>query len=150
MLKYNDYCLFTVCKDLVEVGYDRDDMDCDSYFHVPSYETGKDCYMCPGIPRADRGSAFSRSNYVPRISLYEAQKWLREEKDVYVSVMPEYNEFSPVKGVVWRLEVVYWKDDEVGYVTVEWKDGDYCVACFDDYNEALLEGIKEAIKILKR
>lgn len=138
MLKYNDYCLFTVCKDLVEVGYDWDDMDGDSYFHVPSYEEGKDCYICPGIPVEDRRSKFSRSNYVPKISLYDAQKWLREEKCVYVSVIPEYNEFSPVKGVVWRLEVAYWKY------------GSYNVVCFNDYNEALSEGIKEAIKFLKR
>lgn len=74
MLKYDDYCAYTICKDLVGVGYDRDDMDGDSYFHVSSYEAGKDCYMCPGIPREDRGSVFSRSNYVPMISVYEAQK----------------------------------------------------------------------------
>lgn len=83
------------------------------------------------------------------ILLYEAQKWLREEKEIYVSVVPEYNEFGLVKGVVWRLEVIYWKDDEFGYETIEWLNDNYTVSCFDDYEEALSEGIKEAVKILK-
>ena len=92
-----------------------------------------------------------RNTYIPRISLYEAQQWLREVKEVYVSVIPEYNEFRPVKGVKYRLEVAHWKDYDFGYETIEWLDEEepHAVCCFDSYEEALLEGIKEAIKILK-
>ena len=84
------------------------------------------------------------------ILLYEAQKWLRE-KEIYVSVIPEYNEFGLVKGVKYRLEVAHWKDDDFGYETIEWLDEEepHVVYCFDSYEEALLEGIKEAIKLLK-
>ena len=84
------------------------------------------------------------------ILLYEAQKWLRE-KEIYVSVIPEYNEFRPVKGVKYRLEVAHWKNDDFGYETIEWFDEEelHIVCCFDSYEEALLEGIKEAVKILK-
>lgn len=83
------------------------------------------------------------------ISLYEAQKWLREAKEVYVTVIPEYNDYRPIKGVKYRLEVAHWKDDEFGYETIEWKDEDYTVSLFETYEEALSEGIKEAVKILK-
>ena len=85
------------------------------------------------------------------ISLYEAQKWLREEKEVYVTVIPEYNDYRPVKGVKYRLEVAYWKDDEFGYETIEWLDEEcpHTIITFDLYEEALSEGIKEAVKILK-
>ena len=85
------------------------------------------------------------------VHLYDAQKWLREKKEVYVSVIPEYNEFGPVKGVKYRLEVAHWKDDDFGYETIEWLDEEepHVVCCFDSYEEALLEGIKEAIKLLK-
>lgn len=87
----------------------------------------------------------------PHILLYEAQKWLREEKEVYVSVIPEYNEYCPVKGIVYRLEIAYWKDDEFGYETVEWLDEEEsCVVHrFESYEQALAEGIKKAINILK-
>lgn len=85
------------------------------------------------------------------ITLYEAQKWLREEKEVHVTVIPEYNEFGPIKGVKYRLEVAYWKDDEFGYETIEWLDEEcpHTIITFDSYEEALSEGIKEAVKILK-
>ena len=68
-----------------------------------------------------------------------------------MSVVPEYNEFGPVKGVKYRLEVVHWKDDEFGYETIEWLDEEcpHTIITFDSYEEALSEGIKEAVKILK-
>lgn len=86
-----------------------------------------------------------------KVSLYEAQKWLREEKEVYVTVIPEYNEFCSIKGVKYRLEVAHWKDDEFGYETIEWLDKEepHTVITFDSHEEALSEGIKEAVKILK-
>ena len=85
------------------------------------------------------------------IQLYEAQKWLREAKEVYVTVIPEYNDFRPIKGVKYRLEVTHWKDDEFGYETIEWLDEEcpHTIITFDSYEEALSEGIKEAVKILK-
>lgn len=85
------------------------------------------------------------------IKLYEAQKWLRKAKEVYVTVIPEYNDFRPIKGVKYRLEVTHWKDDEFGYETIEWLDEErpHTIITFDSYEEALSEGIKEAVKILK-
>lgn len=85
------------------------------------------------------------------ISLYEAQKFLREEKEAYVTVIPEYNEFGPIKGVKYRLEVAYWKDDEFGYETIEWLDEEcpHTIITFDSYEEALSEGVRQAIEILK-
>lgn len=85
------------------------------------------------------------------IHLYDAQKWLREEKETYVTIIPEYNEFGPIKGVKYRLEVAHWKDDEFGYETIEWLDEEcpHTIITFDSYEEALSEGIKEAVKILK-
>ena len=84
-----------------------------------------------------------------RVPLYLAQKWLREEKEVYVIVIPEYNDYRPVKGVKYRLEVAHWRDDKFGYETMKWKDEDYTVSCFDDYEEALAEGVRASIKILE-
>ena len=66
------------------------------------------------------------------ISLYEAQKWLREEKDIIV--YPEKNSFG------WYYAIHY----NVGKVHQLKYSEEY-----DTYEEALSEGIKEAVKILK-
>ena len=64
--------------------------------------------------------------------LYEAQKWLREEKNIIV--YPEKNCFG------WYYAIHY----NVGEVhQLKFSDE------YDSYEDALLEGIKEAVKILK-
>ena len=83
--------------------------------------------------------------------LYDAQKWLREEKRICVEVD------CCAGGYVWELCKAYHKDWFSGGTTI------YTHCCednainpllndcgkYDSYEEALLEGIKEAIKILK-
>ncbi|MBQ3023605.1 MAG: hypothetical protein IJD91_09905 [Clostridia bacterium] len=84
------------------------------------------------------------------VLLYDAQKWLREEKEVEVAIIPEYNEFAPVKGVQYRVWVSHWKDDEFGYETIEIVDEETRIPfLYKTYTEALSEGIKEAVEILK-
>ena len=129
MLKNNDYCDYETSVALKELGYDDStDLRYNSYGSLGNFLSG-----------------------VKAPTLYEAQKWLREEKEIYVSVIPEYNEFSPIKGVKYRLEVAHWKDDEFGYETIEWLDEEcpHTIITFDSYEEALSEGIKEAVKLLK-
>ena len=78
---------------------------------------------------------------VSTFTLYEAQKWLREEKGIYV-----------------MIEAPWETDDGLGWshiccnkpLTIE--DQEVCFATggfFDSYEEALLEGIKQSINILK-
>ena len=74
------------------------------------------------------------------ISLYEAQKFLREEKGIIVRVIPIYEERKLIKGISYTHEVIYWTD---GYVT------DECIEEYPSYEEALSEGIKEAVKLLQ-
>lgn len=66
-----------------------------------------------------------------KIHLYDAQKWLREEKQMVLH--PAYLEGANV----WICEICY-KRERLGF-------GGYN----QSYEEALLEGIKEAVKILK-
>lgn len=128
MLTEKDYYDLDTCVALRELGYNYPQRLVPDYFGV-----------------------FNEPQYDERIHLYDAQKWLREEKGIYVSVIPEYNEYSPVKGVIYRLEVAYWKDDEFRYETVEWFDEEESrvVHRFESYEQALAEGIKAAISILK-
>ena len=83
--------------------------------------------------------------------LYEAQKWLREEKRICVEVD------CCAGGYVWELCKAYHKDWFSGGTTI------YTHCCednainpllndcgkYDSYEEALLEGVRAAIKLLK-
>ena len=85
------------------------------------------------------------------ISLYEAQKWLREEKRICVEVD------CCAGGYVWELCKAYHKDWFSGGTTIYTH---YCednainpilndCGKYDSYEEALLEGVKAAVNILK-
>lgn len=143
MLTEKDYCDYDTCVALKELGYVGSRQECEcfgAYFNF-----GKDMFT-DSLDNTEVGT-----NEYLRVPLYLAQKWLREEKEVYVTVIPEYNEFVPTKGVKYRLEVAYWKDDEFGYETIEWLDEEcpHTIITFDSYEEALSEGLREAVKILK-
>ena len=154
MLNEKYYCNYETCVALKELGYNQ-------YTSLRSYagKGGVRLWDFDGEPNYKEGELIALSdmydiprdgNEVAAPSLYEAQKWLRE-KEIYVSVIPEYNEFRPVKGVKYRLEVAHWKDDDFGYETIEWLDEEepHVVCCFDSYEEALLEGINVALNVLK-
>lgn len=71
------------------------------------------------------------------VLLYEAQKWLREEKKIIVEAtfnlmykgQPRFS--WRILGTYYTLDLVMSKED------------------YDSYEEAFSEGIKEAVKILK-
>lgn len=65
------------------------------------------------------------------ISLYEAQKWLREEKGIEVVVLSIHMTGAPYYFQVYTEDYTNSDDKE-----------------YDTYEEALSEGIKEAVKIL--
>lgn len=73
----------------------------------------------------------------PIILLYEAQKWLRETKDVLIIVCP-YTYDVINKTHTWTYEI--WFGDNL----------EYEIHDFKSYEEALSEGIKKAVKILKK
>lgn len=131
MLTNKDYCDYDTCVALREIGCR---METEWYIHQPSYERSS-CYLCFGIPRET--SVLDECDYIPRLSLYEAQKWLREEKNIIVDV--RYG--AQYYNVVLNHRITD------GYHIV--KDKNNRIADFIEYEEALSKGIKEAVKILK-
>ena len=120
MLTNKDYCDYDTCVALENLGY---------IGRRRTLSTGKN----------KRGEICGKIHY--EILLYEAQKWLREEKGIFVYI-----------DVPWKT------DDGLGWsyfccnkrMTEE--DKEVCFASggfYDSYEEALLEGIKSAVKILK-
>ena len=129
MLTEKDYCDYDTCVALREIGYNAPQRLIPDYFGV-----------------------FEEPQYDERIHLYDAQKWLREGKRICVEVD------CCASGYVWELCKAYQGDWFSGGTTI------YTHYCEDNYNNALLndcgkynsyedalsEGIKEALNILKK
>ena len=77
-------------------------------------------------------NAYEGNSYVDAPTMWETQKWLREEIDIIV--YPEKNSFG------WYCAI----HNNIGKVHQFKYSEEY-----NTYEEALLEGIKEAVKILK-
>ena len=125
MLTEKDYCDYNTCVSLKEVGCR---IETEWYIHQPSYERGS-CYLCFGIPRET--SVLDECDYIPRLSLYEAQKFLRETHNLHIEIT-----YSPS---CWTGKI---------YDLKEW---DYIkgFTFFESFEETLHTLIKEAVKILK-
>ena len=135
MLTEKDYCDYETCVALKELGYK---VPTSAYympnnnqliFVINQFRGGAaiDCfYSHNSFPKE-----VMTSNYIDAPTMWEAQKWLREEKDIYIEVL-----YQPV---TWTCKIYNLKKYEYikGYTF------------FVSYEEALSEGIKEAVKILK-
>ncbi len=87
-----------------------------------------------GFPlEEDYGGVYIKSCGYKRPSLYEAQKFLREEKKLHITIYSQSQES-------WQYRIT--KPHQKLEDGLHGED-------FSSYEEALLEGIKEAIKILK-
>ena len=122
MLTEKDYCDYDTCVALKELGFNE---------------------RCLGWYDEERTLNHNRKvlwanthienyNAIACPSLYEAQKWLREEKRILI--LPDYNSFGWFCGIHYPINSV--------------KMFKYTAKEVNSYEEALLEGIKEAIKIL--
>lgn len=123
MLTEKDYCDYETCVALKELYFNS---LVDWYFN-------EDKRIVSSLARY-------RNTYIPRISLYEAQKWLREEKGIVVDVS-----FSPME----YFATIYINVRQTHSDKMYEFDRRVYAEGGDSYEEALLEGIKEAVKLLK-
>ena len=134
MLNEKDYCDYDTCVALKEVGYKVPT----SAYYTPK---GHFCF----VSNPFRGgyvidcfyshNSFPKeivtSNYIDAPTMWEAQKWLREQRLLLI-------EIDKILYGGYKFHVVDFTtctEESCGYT--------------DGYEEALLEGIKEAIRILK-
>ena len=144
MLTEKDYCDYDTCVALKELGFSE---RCVAYYDTADnagllYNTQYTCDVIPCQYDDLLESRNSATEYeVDAPTLYDVQKWLREKKGIYV-----------------MIEAPWKTDDGLGWshiccnkpLTLE--DQEVCFATggfFDSYEEALFEGIKQAIYILK-
>lgn len=125
MLTEKDYCAYDTCVALRELGYNAPQRLIPDYFGV-----------------------FEEPQYDERIHLYDAQKWLREEKGLFVNVELFGDYYRDADGKTLGTWVCY-SYGILNTTTADFiREYDLCTE-YQTYEEALSEGIKEAIKLLK-
>ena len=136
MLTEKDYCDYETCVALKELGFSEPTL---AYYHgflsskpLLYLVIDEDCMSEDGVNIFDllsNSNKYKDSKNIDAPTLWEAQKWLREEKDFVVLV---------------------------DHIMTE--DGDWCynithlgrsAKVFKSYEEALSEGINESVKILE-
>ena len=135
MLNNKDYCDYDTCVALKELGFRE---RCVAYYDTADnvgllYNTQYTCDVFPCQYDDLLESRNSATEYeVDAPTLYSAQKWLREEKKIIVIIDIDYN---------WYYGIYF---SEGNTYSPQFSEGEY-----DSYEEALLEGVKAAVKILK-
>ena len=141
MLTEKDYCDYETCVTLKELGYK---VPTSAYympknsqliFVINQFRGGAamDCfYSNNSLPKECMAS-----DYIDAPTMWEAQKWLREEKNIIVDVR---------YGALYYNVVLNHTITGGRHIV---KDKNNRIADFTEYEEALSEGIKEAVKILK-
>ena len=152
MLTEKDYCDYETCVALKELGYKVPT----SAYYMPHHKDliwvsnpfrggyVTDCFYSHNSLPKDVMTA----NFIDAPTLWEAQKWLREEKRISVEVD------SCAGGYVWELCKAYhidWFSGGTTIYTEEDPNNPLLNDCgkYDSFEVALLEGIKAAVKILK-
>lgn len=123
MLTEKDYCDYDTCVALKEIGFNE---KCHGY-----YEPLKRYFNTTSIKHSWCNSEVNDMGVIICPTLYEAQKWMREEKGIIVGII---NNFT-IQAFDWYVST--WEEDLCR--------GNKYVS----YEEALSEGIKKAVKILK-
>ena len=138
MLTEKDYCDYETCVALKELGYK---VPTSAYympknsqliFVINQFRGGAamDCfYSNNSLPKECMASDF-----IDAPTMWEAQKWLREEKKLFVEITIEAFD----QTYIWEI---YRTENSI---LIAFGDSSH-----NTYEEALSEGIKEAVKILK-
>lgn len=131
-LTKKDYCDYETCVALKELGYVG---ICDAYYEL----TGSEDYNRDSFELLYTRD-FIHPDNIDRVAaplLYQAQKWLREEKKINVYV-------KAFNGEGWYYIIQNYNGARIYPPLTQ-----ILVLCHS-YEKALLEGIKEAVKILKK
>lgn len=123
MITEKDYCDYETCVALIELGFVGASPMIYKEGHLE--KAPRNLWLTPRVAKAH--------GWTLGIHLYNAQKWLREKRNILI--FPERNCFG------WNCRL-HWFENNVERISYPCED-------VSSYEEALSEGIKEAIKKLK-
>lgn len=140
MLTEKDYCDYETCVALKELGFSEPTL---AYYHgflsskpLLYLVIDEDCMSEDGVNIFDllsNSNKYKDSKNIDAPTMWEAQKWLREEKKLHITIFSQSQES-------WQYRIT--KPHQ------RLEDGLYGED-FSSFEEALSEGIKSAVKILK-
>lgn len=118
-----------------------------------SFETAK-LAKEKGFPHCDGVSAYDEDgdivNSHTKVAKYSAptqsllQKWLREEKEIYITCLPDYDD----EATIFTCSIHFKRDEILGLgVKILRKNG--TINYWATFEEALEKGLKEALKLIK-
>lgn len=133
----NDYCSYELAKKLKECGFDE---PCDKWIASKSFSYYDEDECCDHNAVIRKGWIISQKqkerydqDALPYLTLWQAQKWLREKH--HISVRVSYIAYHKV-----------WFADWLNLDSGKFDDTD---ATFDFYEEALADGISAALELIK-
>lgn len=140
-METTDYCSYELAKKLKERGFDEP-----CYAQWACEPDGKPVLVGSTALVFSRDDCKGRNLLAP--TLWQAQKWLREKKRMFVNSFPErFDEDTGVKGIykelltgMWGYEL--WDDRNRSNPILEEVDG------FHSYEQALSAGISASIDLL--
>lgn len=143
MLTEKDYCDYETCVALKELGFNEPTL---AYYHgflsskpLLYLVIDEDCMPKDGVNVFDllsNSNKYKDSKNIDAPTMWEAQKWLREEKGVIVEVFVDDDSDTPITYNIYRYGACVCHHHGKYWSVKEW-------------NEALAEGIKSAVKRLK-
>ena len=140
MLTEKDYCDYDTCVALKELGYnEKSNWWFSKYLNEDSGQMEL-VHICDNPAHLNYDSwGIVPKDFVIRPSLYETQKWLREEKGFDIVITP-VDKCTTFIGGERYFSMLYRNQERVSSLDVP---------CTITYEESLLARIKEAVKILK-
>ena len=126
MITEKDYCDKELSATLIEMGFK-------GFGH---FYYGKDSSKLKATHQFLTTRTAKALNLTLAVSLYEAQKWLREEKNIIVEVFIDDDSDTPITYNIYKDRECVCHHNGKYWSVKEW-------------SEALLEGIKAAVKLLK-
>ena len=137
MLTEKDYCDYDTCVALKELWYNEKSNWWFNKVLNEEYDQMQLIHICDNPAHLNYDSwGICPKDFVIRPTMWEAQKWLRKEKNI------EVNAFYDNTDACWRFYILEMDSPDLSG-TYAYKDA------YMTYEEALLEGIKQAIYILK-
>ena len=141
MLTEKDYCDYETCVALKELGFSEPTL---AYYHgflsskpLLYLVIDEDSMPEDGVNvfnLLSNSNKYKDSKNIDAPTLWEAQKWLREEKGIHISI--DYDEFD-------------WSYCLFDCSKKHYKQLSNCRMYFKSYEEALLNGIKVSVDFLK-
>ena len=142
MLTKKDYCDYETCVALKELGYNRG-----AYaYYFPNHKEDLifNTHQMRGCSINEMLKGYNTypkdvmgHELIDAPTMWEAQKWLREEKKIDVGATWDNDEDN------WYVYI-----KKIGFP--DWSGTSVSHSCYSSYEEALSEGIKEAVKLLKK